>query len=86
MSSVPLENTDSDVQVTVIASHGIWLQVRGREVFMSYDDFPGFRDAPMGKVRNVREPVPGQLCWPDFDVMVTIETFEHPERGSRKAV
>lgn len=86
MSPKPFETTSSEVEVTVIASHGMWLQVREREVFMSYDDFPGFRDAPIGKVRNVKEPVPGHLYWPDLDISVGIGTIERPERVSIKAV
>ena len=79
MSSLPLENTVSDVEVTVIASDGVWLQVRERELFMSYDDFPGLRDAPMGKVLNVTEPAPGHLLWPDLDVVAGIAIIEHSE-------
>lgn len=86
MSSKPLEKTFPEVEVTVIASHGMWLQVRDRDVFMSYDDFPGFRDAPIGKVRNVKEPTPGHLYWPDLDIMVGIGTVGRPERSSLKAM
>lgn len=86
MSSTPLETTSSEIEVTVIASHGMWLQVREREVFMSYDDFPGFRDAPIGMLRNVKEPVPGHLYWPDLDIAVGIGTIERPERFSLKAM
>ena len=75
MSSSALEKTSPEVAVTVIASHGVWLQVREREVFMSYDDFPGLRDAPMGKVLNVKEPTPGHLLWPDLDVVAGIESM-----------
>jgi hypothetical protein len=72
MSSSALEKSVTDVAVTVIASHGVWLQVRDRAVFMSYDDFPGLKDAPMGKVLNVQEPRPGHLFWPDLDVVAGI--------------
>ena len=72
MSSNALENPVPDVAVTVIASHGVWLQVRDRAVFMSYDDFPGLKDAPMGQVLNVQEPTPGHLYWPDLDVAAGI--------------
>ena len=86
MSSDVLEKTVPEVTVTVIASHGVWLQVRQRELFLSYDDFPGLRDAPMGKVLNVREPAPGHLLWPDLDVVAGIEINEHSEQFYVKAV
>jgi len=72
MSSNALEKPVPRVEVTVIASHGVWLQVRDRAVFMSYDDFPGLKDAPMGKVLHVQEPTPGHLYWPDLDVAAWI--------------
>jgi hypothetical protein len=72
MSSSALEKPVSGVEVTVIASHGVWLQVRDRAVFMSYDDFPGLKNAPMGKVLNVQEPNPGHLYWPDLGVAAGI--------------
>jgi hypothetical protein len=31
---------------------------------MSYDDFPWFKDAPVGKILNVEEPTPGHFYWP----------------------
>ena len=86
MSSYTPEITVPEVAVTVIASHGVWLQVRERELFMSYDDFPGLRNAPMGNVLNVRESTPGHLHWPDLDVAAGIETGEQPEQIYLKAV
>jgi hypothetical protein len=46
-------------EVTNISSHGVWLLSAGKELFMSYDDFPWFKDAPIGKILNVEEPTPG---------------------------
>jgi hypothetical protein len=86
MSSDALEKIVPEVAVTVIASHGVWLQVRERELFMSYDDFPGLRNAPMGKVLNVREPTPGHLLWPDLNVVAGIEINERLEQFSLKVV
>ena len=75
MNSMPVEDAVPEVAVTVIASHGVWLRVREREVFLSYDDFPGLRDAPMAKVLNVQEPAPGHLFWPALDVVAGIATI-----------
>ena len=38
------------------------------ELFLPFEDFPWFRDAPVGKVLNVQEPSPGHFYWPDLDV------------------
>ena len=80
MSSSGPGKTTSEVEVTNISAHGVWLLVRGRELFMPYADFPWFRDQPVKAIVKVEEPVPGQLHWPDIDVDLTVEMIEHPER------
>jgi len=85
MSSRPHGIATSGVEVTNISSHGVWLLVGDRELFMSYDDFPWFKDAPVGKVLNVGEPSPGHFYWPDLDVDVGLETIENPEKFPLKA-
>ena len=85
MSSKPHGIASSGVEVTNISNHGIWLLHQDRELFMSYEDFPWFKDASAGKVLNVKELNPGHLYWPDLDVDLGIETIEHPERFPSKA-
>ena len=55
------------------------------KLFMPYDEFPWFRDAPVAKIVNVEEPAPGHFYWPELDVDLTIEHIEHPERFPLKA-
>jgi hypothetical protein len=42
-SLAPGKNT-SVIEVTNISAHGIWVLVRDKELFMSYGDFPWFKD------------------------------------------
>lgn len=85
MSSRPLGTASSGVEVTNVSSHGIWLLAGDKELFMSYEDFPWFKDAPIGKVLHVEEPSSGHFYWPELDVDVGIETIEHPDRFPLKA-
>ncbi len=80
MSSRKLGEDTSRVEVTNVSAHGIWLLTDDRELFLPFDDFPWFRDAPIGKVLNVEEPTPGHFFWPDLDVDLGIDSIEHPER------
>jgi hypothetical protein len=36
----------TDIEVTSISRHGFWLYLGGRELFMSFREFPWFEDAP----------------------------------------
>ena len=80
MSSLPHGEGILPVEVTNISDHGIWLLYRGRELFMSYDDFPWFKEQPLKAILNVEEQSPGHFYWPDIDVDLTEQIIEHPER------
>ncbi|MEK6815226.1 MAG: DUF2442 domain-containing protein [Nitrospirota bacterium] len=85
MKSSALGTNTSPAEVTHISKHGVWLLARGREFFMSHEDFPWFKDAPVGKILNVEEPNPGHFYWPDLDVDLTEEIISHPGRFPLKA-
>ena len=85
MSSQALGKNTSHVEVTNVSNHGVWLLSEDKELFMPYDDFPWFKDVPIGKILNVEELSPGHFYWPDIDVDLSIGTIEHPERYPLKA-
>lgn len=85
MSSRMLGKNISSVEVTHISNNGVWLLAGDKELFMSYADFPWFKEAAVGEILNVDEPRPGHFYWPDLDVDLTAEIIEHPERFPLKA-
>lgn len=70
----------SDVEVTNVSGHGLWLLTDGQELFLAYDDFPWFREASIGQVTDVKEVRPGHFRWPQLDVDLDIKSIEDPER------
>ncbi len=85
MSSIGHGNSISAVEVTNISAHGIWLLAHDKELFMSYDDFPWFKDQIVKSIIDVEEQSPGHFYWPELDVDLTEEIIEHPERFPLKA-
>ena len=83
MSGVP--PATSAVEVTNISAHGFWVLLGDRELFLAFDDFPWFRDAPFGAILNVERPQPHHLYWPQLDVDVSVDSIEHPERYPLRA-
>lgn len=73
------------VEVTNISSHSMWLYSDHRELFMSFEDFPWFKDHPIKNILNVEVSSPGHFYWPDIDIDLTKEIIEHPERFPLKA-
>ena len=85
VNSEQLGKTVSDVEITNVSTHGIWLLVGERECFLLYEDFPWFKEVPIGSILHVEQPTPGHFYWPDLDVDLGIESIEHPERFPLKA-
>jgi Protein of unknown function (DUF2442) len=70
----------SEVEVTHISKHGLWIMLDGKEFCLPFDKFPWFRTATVSAILNVELPQPHHLYWPDLDVDLAVESIEHPER------
>ncbi len=69
----------SAVEILNINVHGVWIYVRGREHFLSHEDYPWFKEATIRKIQNVRLLHGHHLHWPDLDVDLEVESLEKPE-------
>ena len=67
-------------EVTQIDKQGIWVLIGEKESFLSFENFPWFRNAPVSAIHNVELLNPRHLHWPDLDVDLAVESIEHPER------
>jgi hypothetical protein len=68
------------VEVSGISPHGVWLYLGDREVFLSFEAFPWFREATVAAVMDVKRPHPHHLHWPQLDVDLSVESIDHPDR------
>jgi hypothetical protein len=90
MKSVARGPSISPVEVTNVSTHGFWLFIGERELFVAFRDFPWFKEASIGAITQVELPSPHHLYWPELDVDLAVESIEHPgdlallaaERGS----
>lgn len=85
MSSLVHGDNTSEVEVTNISAHGVWLLAHGKEFFMSYEEFPWFRDVSVKSILNVEEVSAGHYHWPDLDIDLTEEIISNPERFTLRA-
>jgi hypothetical protein len=76
--------TTSEVGVTNISRHGFWL-LDGRELFLPFEEFPWFKQAPVNAILRLERPRAGHLRWPDLDVDLSVDSIEHPDRYPLKA-
>jgi len=67
-------------EISHVSRYGICLLLQDRELFLSYLDFPWFKDAPRSAVLNVQLTQPHHFYWPDLDIDLSVESIEHPKR------
>jgi hypothetical protein len=80
MKSETLGTDTSEVEVTQISKHGIWLLLHEREHFLSFEDSPWFKDASVSAIQNVELLNKHHLYWPDLDVDLAVESIGNPDR------
>ena len=80
MRSDTLGRSTSPAEVTNVSAHGFWLIVDEQELFVSFEQFPWFREACIRAITNVQLPTPHHLYWPDLDIDLAVESIVHPEK------
>jgi len=72
--------TGISVSVENITPFGIWLFIKGNEYFLSYEDYPYFRDRTISSIQNVQLLHGYHLYWPELDVDLEIDNLENPDK------
>ncbi len=85
MSLLVHGNHTLKAEVTHVSPHGIWLLSNDKELFLSYEDFPWFKDQPVKAIYNVEEQSSGHFYWPDIDVDLSESIIENPSHYPLKA-
>jgi hypothetical protein len=80
MKSNAVGKNISKAEVTNISAHGFWLLAKGQEYFVPYDTFPGFKDAKIADILNVKIEHGEYLFWPSLAIDLELESIEHPEK------
>ncbi len=63
-----------------MSQHGLWLLLEHEELFVSFESFPWFREAPIGKLLHVEQPSAQHLYWPELDIDLSVDSIRHPGR------
>ena len=79
MKSAEPGTSTSDVELSNVSQHGLWLFIDGQERYLPFDDFPWFRQATIEQLSRVERPSPDHLYWPALDVDLSLDSIERPE-------
>ncbi len=73
------------VSVENITPFGIWIFVKEKEYFLSYKDYPYFKDQTLSSIQNVQLLHGYHLYWPGLDVDLEIDNLENPQKYPLKS-
>ena len=73
------------VSIENITPYGIWLFVNEKEYFLSYQDYPYFKDQTFNSIQDVQLLHGYHLYWPELDVDLEIDNLENPGKYSLKS-
>jgi Protein of unknown function (DUF2442) len=79
MKSAARGKNTSPVEVLNVSPHGFWLLLDDEELFISFAEFPWFRDATIGQIGHVELPSAEHLYWPDLDIDLAVESIRNPK-------
>lgn len=80
MKSKMLGESTSKVEVTNVSAFGIWIIVDETEYFMSYSEFPWFKDAKISDILNVQLINDIHLYWKELDIDIEIASLKNLEK------
>jgi hypothetical protein len=66
-------------EVTNIGKSRFWVLYGGREYFISFHEYPVFRNATVKEIYSMKVIAPGQLRWKELDCDIEIDALEKPE-------
>jgi hypothetical protein len=79
-TSVQPGSSTSGAEVTNVSQFGFWLLLGDEELFVPFEHFPWFREAPIGKLFHVEWPSAHHLYWPDLDIDLSVDSIRDPKK------
>ncbi|GAK49580.1 putative integron gene cassette protein [Candidatus Moduliflexus flocculans] len=71
--------TLATTEILNVSQYGVWIAIKGHEYFLSYQDFPWFKDGTIAQILHVELLHDEHLYWPDLDIDLTIDSLRRPE-------
>jgi hypothetical protein len=69
----------SGSEVTNIGKNGFWILHADKEYYISFDDYPAFRNATVKEIYSMKVAGRRQLHWKALDCDIEIDALEKPE-------
>ena len=70
----------SDIEVSLASNKGFWLLLKNDELFVSFTEFPWFKQATLEQITTVEWPSANHLYWPLLDVDLAVDSIRDPSQ------
>ena len=70
----------SSVEIVNISEFGLWISIEDKEYFLSFENFPWFKNARINEIHNVELSSGNHLYWSDLDVDLNLDIINSPEK------
>lgn len=74
-----MKNNILEVEITNISQHGFWIFIKGKESFLSFQDFPWFKSATITNISDVNLLHDTHLYWNKLDIDLDIQSLDNPD-------
>ena len=68
----------SEIEASLASNRGFWLLLGDEELFVSFADFPWFKQASILQLVTVERPSGDHLYWPLIDVDLALGSIRDP--------
>jgi hypothetical protein len=68
----------SQIEITKVSSQGFWLLLQNEELFLSFENFPWFKDVTIKELCEVEWPSENHIYWPNLDIDLSVESIKDP--------
>lgn len=69
----------SQAEIANIDKFGFWILVGDKEYFLSFKDYPWFRQATIDNILSVETLHGDHLYWPELDVDLSLDSLSDPD-------
>lgn len=80
MKSSRLGRNTLKPELANVSEHGFWLLLEGKEFFMTFAQFPWFKQATIEQIADVQLLHGSHLYWPQLDVDLSKKIIEDPDK------
>ena len=68
----------SEIKVSLVSDKGFWLLLDNEELFVSYAEFPWFKQGTVEQITTIERPSANHLYWALLDLDLAVGSIRNP--------